>query len=152
MVNAGGQVAGLNTSALLRNMNLAIPIATVNRVASMLRDHGRGWRGDLSTLFLRSLMGVLPIHQIAPIRKGVETTWLKMINLKAMLGQFKIVDDFFLQQVTDIRATRNAVARKEFLGDAGPADDVTALYKQDAEASSCQIRPRDQAIIEVATL
>lgn len=47
LVNAGGQVAGLNTSALLRNMNLAIPIATVNRVASMLRDHGRVRRGFL---------------------------------------------------------------------------------------------------------
>ncbi len=47
LVNAGGQVAGLNTSALLRNMNLTIPIATVNRVASMLRDHGRVRRGFL---------------------------------------------------------------------------------------------------------
>ena len=47
LVNASGQVIGLNTSALLRNMNLAIPVATVNRVGGMLRDHGRVRRGFL---------------------------------------------------------------------------------------------------------
>ncbi|ETX04154.1 S1C family serine protease [Candidatus Entotheonella palauensis] len=47
LVNAAGQVVGLNTSALLRNMNMAIPAATVNRVGAMLRDHGRVRRGFL---------------------------------------------------------------------------------------------------------
>lgn len=47
LVNAAGQVAGLNTSALLRNMNLAIPVSTVNQVVTMLRDHGRARRGFL---------------------------------------------------------------------------------------------------------
>jgi S1-C subfamily serine protease len=47
LVNAAGQVVGLNTSALLRNMNVAIPVATLNRVGAMLRDHGRIRRGYL---------------------------------------------------------------------------------------------------------
>ncbi len=47
LVNAAGQVVGLNTSALLRNMNLTIPVSTVNQVAAMLRDHGRVRRGFL---------------------------------------------------------------------------------------------------------
>jgi S1-C subfamily serine protease len=47
LVNAAGQVVGLNTSALLRNVNVAIPVATVNRVGAMLRDHGRIRRGFL---------------------------------------------------------------------------------------------------------
>ncbi len=47
LVNAAGQVIGLNTSALLRNTNMAIPVATVNRVGAMLRDHGRIRRGFL---------------------------------------------------------------------------------------------------------
>lgn len=46
-VNAAGQVVGLNTSALLRNMNLAIPASTVSQVVAMLRDHGRPRRGFL---------------------------------------------------------------------------------------------------------
>jgi S1-C subfamily serine protease len=47
LVNAAGQVVGLITSALLRNMNMAIPVATVDRVGVMLRDHGRIRRGFL---------------------------------------------------------------------------------------------------------
>ncbi len=47
LVNAAGQVVGLNTSALLRNVNLAIPGSTVNDVVTMLRDHGRARRGFL---------------------------------------------------------------------------------------------------------
>jgi S1-C subfamily serine protease len=68
LVNAAGQVVGLNTSALLRNMNVAIPVATVNRVGAMLRDHGRIRRGFLgvSTQPVR-----LPEHIAAQV--GQET-------------------------------------------------------------------------------
>ncbi|ETW97899.1 MAG: hypothetical protein ETSY1_20855 [Candidatus Entotheonella factor] len=47
LVNAAGQVVGINTSALLRDMNITIPVATVNRVGAMVRDHGRVRRGFL---------------------------------------------------------------------------------------------------------
>jgi len=47
LVNAAGQVVGLNTSALLRNMSVTVPVATMHRVGAMLRDHGRIRRGFL---------------------------------------------------------------------------------------------------------
>jgi len=45
LVNASGQVVGLNTSALLRNISLTVPIPTLRRVVSMLLIHGRVRRG-----------------------------------------------------------------------------------------------------------
>jgi S1-C subfamily serine protease len=47
LVNASGQVVGLNTSALLRNISLTVPVATLRRVVSMLLAHGRVRRGFL---------------------------------------------------------------------------------------------------------
>ncbi|MFN2223322.1 MAG: S1C family serine protease, partial [Candidatus Promineifilaceae bacterium] len=47
LVGAGGQVIGLNTSALARGVSLTIPVATVERVASTLLAHGRMQRGYL---------------------------------------------------------------------------------------------------------
>jgi S1-C subfamily serine protease len=47
LVDATGQIIGLNTSALLRNVNLTVPIATVRRVVDMLLSHGRIRRGYL---------------------------------------------------------------------------------------------------------
>ena len=45
LVNTAGQIAGLNTSALLRGISVAIPTATVKRVAEILLAHGRVRRG-----------------------------------------------------------------------------------------------------------
>lgn len=47
LVNASGQVAGLNTSALLRGISLAIPTGTMERVVETLLAHGRIRRGYL---------------------------------------------------------------------------------------------------------
>ena len=47
LVGAGGQVIGLNTSALARGVSLTIPVATVERVANTLLAHGRMQRGYL---------------------------------------------------------------------------------------------------------
>jgi S1-C subfamily serine protease len=47
LVNAHGQVLGLNTSALLRGVSLAIPVTTLARVATGLLAHGRMRRGFL---------------------------------------------------------------------------------------------------------
>lgn len=47
LVNAAGQVIGLNTSALLRGAPLTLPVATLHRVAEMLLAHGRVRRGYL---------------------------------------------------------------------------------------------------------
>jgi S1-C subfamily serine protease len=41
LVNATGQVVGLNTSALLRGLSLTAPVSTLRRVVEMLLVHGR---------------------------------------------------------------------------------------------------------------
>ena len=47
LVNAAGQVVGMNTSALLRNISLTVPAPTLRRVVTMLLAHGRVRRGFL---------------------------------------------------------------------------------------------------------
>jgi S1-C subfamily serine protease len=47
LVDASGHVVGLNTSALLRNMSLTVPVPTVRRIVAMLLTHGRVRRGFL---------------------------------------------------------------------------------------------------------
>jgi S1-C subfamily serine protease len=47
LVDAQGQVVGINTSGLSRSMTLAIPVATVNRVVEQLLTKGRIARGYL---------------------------------------------------------------------------------------------------------
>lgn len=46
-VDATGRIIGLNSSALLRGVSLAVPAATVRRVADALLAHGRVKRGYL---------------------------------------------------------------------------------------------------------
>jgi S1-C subfamily serine protease len=46
-VTATGQVAGLNSSALMRGTSVSLPVATVNRVVETLLAHGRMRRGYL---------------------------------------------------------------------------------------------------------
>ncbi len=47
LVSAGGQVMGLNTSALLRGISLSLPTPTVESVVDTLLTHGRVRRGFL---------------------------------------------------------------------------------------------------------
>ncbi len=47
LVNAAGQVVGLNTSALLRGLSLTVPVATMHRVVEVLLAHGKIRRGYL---------------------------------------------------------------------------------------------------------
>ncbi|MBK8906011.1 MAG: trypsin-like peptidase domain-containing protein [Anaerolineaceae bacterium] len=47
LVDAAGQLIGLNTSALGRGVSLAVPVATLARVADALQTHGRVQRGYL---------------------------------------------------------------------------------------------------------
>jgi S1-C subfamily serine protease len=47
LVDAGGQILGLNTSALLRGVSLTVPTATLERVTGALVTHGRLRRGYL---------------------------------------------------------------------------------------------------------
>lgn len=47
LVSAAGKFAGLNTSAMLRDVTLTIPAGTLRRVAAALLQHGRVKRGYL---------------------------------------------------------------------------------------------------------
>ncbi len=47
LVNMSGQILGLNTSAILRERSLTIPLGTLRRVTEMLLAHGRIRRGYL---------------------------------------------------------------------------------------------------------
>jgi S1-C subfamily serine protease len=47
LVDADGKVLGLNTSALLRGISLAVPASTLRRVTETLLAHGRVRRGYL---------------------------------------------------------------------------------------------------------
>lgn len=47
LVNAAGQVAGLNSSALRRGISLAVPTPTIRRLVETLLTHGRVRRGYL---------------------------------------------------------------------------------------------------------
>jgi S1-C subfamily serine protease len=47
LVSAGGELAGLNTSALLRGVSVTVPSPTVSRIVETLLKHGRVRRGYL---------------------------------------------------------------------------------------------------------
>ena len=47
LVSAGGQILGMNSSALARGVSLTLPAATIQRVAQTLQQHGRVRRGFL---------------------------------------------------------------------------------------------------------
>jgi S1-C subfamily serine protease len=47
LVNAGGEVLGLNTSALLRGISITVPGTTLRQVVGALLSHGRVRRGYL---------------------------------------------------------------------------------------------------------
>ena len=45
LVDAGGKIIGLNTSALLRGVSISVPLLTIRRVVDTLLAHGRVRRG-----------------------------------------------------------------------------------------------------------
>lgn len=47
LLNAAGEVVGMNTSGLLRDASLTVPVPTLRRVVEMLLAHGRVRRGFL---------------------------------------------------------------------------------------------------------
>jgi S1-C subfamily serine protease len=47
LLNAAGEVVGMNTSGLLRDASLTVPVSTLRRVVEMLLAHGRMRRGFL---------------------------------------------------------------------------------------------------------
>jgi S1-C subfamily serine protease len=76
LVSASGQVLGLNTSALLRGVSLAVPPATVGRVAETLLAHGRVRRGYLG-------VGIQPVRIPPDLTKQLsQETGLLLVQVK----------------------------------------------------------------------
>jgi len=64
LVTAGGAVAGLNTSALLRGISITVPTATIRGVVETLVTHGHMPRGYLG-------VGVQPVRLPEAVRSDV---------------------------------------------------------------------------------
>ncbi len=65
LVDAQGQVVGINTSGLTRGLGVAIPTATVNRVADQILTKGRVARGYLG-------VGFQPVHLPDTLKNTLE--------------------------------------------------------------------------------
>lgn len=76
LVDASGSVLGVNTSALLRGVSLAVPSATVRRVVETLLAHGRVRRGYLG-------IGIQPVRLPANLAKSLgQETGLLLVQVK----------------------------------------------------------------------
>lgn len=67
LVNASGEIVGINTSGLSRSMGLTIPAATVNRVVDQLLVKGRIARGYLG-------LGLQPVRLPDTLKQAVGTS------------------------------------------------------------------------------
>ena len=76
LVDAGGHLLGLNTSALLRGVSLAVPSATVQRVVETILVHGRVRRGYLG-------IGIQPVRLPADLAEQIgQETGLLLVQVK----------------------------------------------------------------------
>ena len=101
LVNAAGQVIGLNTSILLRGLSLTVPVATMRRVVEVLLAHGKIRRGYLgvSTQAVR-----LPAVLMEPLQQ--ETGLLVMTvepNSPAEQGGLLLGDVLVTMEGTPVR-------------------------------------------------
>jgi S1-C subfamily serine protease len=77
LVDARGQVLGLNTSALLRGVSLTVPVSTVERVVETLLAHGRVRRGYLG-------VGIQPVRLPSALAEQLgQETGLLVVQVRA---------------------------------------------------------------------
>ncbi len=77
LAGAGGQVIGVNTSALLRGESIAVPGETVRRVAATLLEHGRMPRGYLG-------VGLQPVRLAPALHQQLgQETGLMIMSVEA---------------------------------------------------------------------
>jgi S1-C subfamily serine protease len=76
LVGVGGRVLGLNTSALVRGVSLAVPFNTVRRVVDALLAHGRVRRGYLG-------VGIQPVRLPGNLAQGLgQETGLLLVQVR----------------------------------------------------------------------
>jgi S1-C subfamily serine protease len=77
LVDASGYLLGLNTSALLRGVSLAVPSATVQRVVETILAHGRVRRGYLG-------IGIQAVRLPADLAEEIgQETGLLLVQVKS---------------------------------------------------------------------
>lgn len=77
LVDANGRVAGINSSALVRGMSVALPAATVKRVVDALLAHGKMPRGYLG-------VGIQPVRLADTLQAQVgQETGLMLMSVEA---------------------------------------------------------------------
>jgi len=80
LIDAWGRVVGMNTSALLRGIALAIPVATIERVSQALVEHGRIRRGFLG-------VGVQPARLPQPMEdRSGQSTGLLVASVEGVVA------------------------------------------------------------------
>jgi len=108
LVNAAGQVVGLNTSALLRGLSLTVPVATLHRVVGMLLTHGKIRRGYLG-------VSTQPVRLPAMLQQSVgQETGLLLITVEpqspAEQGGLLLGDTLIAFDDTPVRHPDNLLA------------------------------------------
>jgi S1-C subfamily serine protease len=135
LVDASGHVVGLNTSALLHNMSLTVPVATLRRVVPMLLTHGRIRRGFLG-------VSIQPVRLPAPLAQHVsQETGLLLVAVEPegpagqgglMLGDTLVaLDGIPLRQHDDLLALMTA----ERIGTAVPVRIIRGGMTQDLQVT-----------------
>ena len=108
LVNAAGQVLGLNTSALLRGLSLTVSVATIHRVVGMLLTHGKIRRGYLG-------VSTQPVRLPAMLQQSVgQETGLLLITVEpqspAEQGGLLLGDTLIALDDTPVRHPDNLLA------------------------------------------
>src|SRR5215471_10292257 len=108
LVNAAGQVLGLNTSALLQGLSLTVPVATLRHVVDLLRTHGKIRRGYLG-------VRTQPVHLPAVLQERVgQDTGLLVITVgphsPAEQGQLLLGDTLISLYETPVRQPEDLLA------------------------------------------
>lgn len=75
LIDAWGRLVGMNTSGVLRGVSLAVPSATIARIAKTLVEHGRVRRGYLG-------VGVQPARLAKPYGASGQTTGLLVASVE----------------------------------------------------------------------
>src|SRR5262249_36265531 len=68
-------------------------------------------------------------------------------DVKAIIPEAQVTDDFRTEQAVDISGRRNLEAGKCLLGDTGAADEVTAFEDQDFATCPGQVSCRHQTVM-----
>ena len=88
-----------------------------------------------------------PEHQVPPVQERRKGCRIALDGFEAVIVQSQIANDFRTEEAVDVGCRRDFEARKDFLGYACAADDVTPLENQDLPLRARVIARGDQAVV-----